>query len=54
MAAMNKDEHLKRHLDLCQQVYERMKREGTWPWPELSDSPNFGDVVDLRDTNDDA
>lgn len=36
--AMNRDEHLERHLKLCQAMYERMKREGSWPWPDSLDS----------------
>jgi len=37
---------LLRHLALCKRAYERMRREGTWPW---ADSPEFGDVVKSDD-----
>lgn len=43
---MDKEEHLRRHLELCKRVYERMKREGSWPWAEEVDSPKSEDVVD--------
>jgi hypothetical protein len=41
---MGEDEFLERYLRLCQQIYERMEREGTWPW---SDSTEPDDVIDL-------
>ena len=47
---MTNDEHLQRHLELCKRVYERMKREGSWPW---SDSPKSEDLVDSDDTKTD-
>lgn len=40
---MEHDEHLQRHLEICQQIYLRMKAEGTWPW---ADSPNSEDVLE--------
>ena len=40
---MTHDERLERHLELCKKVYERMKDEGTWPWP---DSQNFDVMVE--------
>lgn len=40
---MTPDDHLERHLELCKKVYERMKRDGSWPWPE---SPNSEDVLE--------
>lgn len=43
---MDKNEHLDRHLDLCKRVYERMRRDGTWPW---RDSPVSGDVLEYED-----
>ena len=41
---MTHDEHLEEFLAICQAVFERMRREGTWPWPE--DSTNPEDVID--------
>jgi hypothetical protein len=29
---MEKDELLIRHLELCQEIFERMARDGSWPW----------------------
>lgn len=42
---MNHDDHLKAHLKLCQRIYERMLREGSWPW-QGDDSPKSEDLVD--------
>lgn len=46
---MTHDEHLERHLELCRRIYERMLREGSWPWREKPDSPNPEDLVDSDD-----
>lgn len=37
---------LERYIALCQRVYERMKREGSWPW---ADSQKSEDLVDSED-----
>jgi hypothetical protein len=37
-------EHLERYLALCQRIYERHEREGSWPWDE--DSTPDADMVD--------
>ena len=50
---MDKGELLERHLELCKRVYERMKRDGTWPWRDEPDSPNSEDMVDSEDYDDD-
>ena len=43
------DPRLEQYLLLCQRMYERMERDGTWPWksdiPE-ADSTLSGKVVD--------
>jgi hypothetical protein len=31
-----RDPRLERYLDLCQRIYERMERDGTWPWKQQS------------------
>lgn len=41
---MTHDEHLEEFLAICQAVFERMRREGAWPWPD--DSTNSEDVID--------
>lgn len=46
MSNNDHEEHLLRYLALCQRIYERMEREGSWPW---SDSPNPEDLVESED-----
>jgi len=29
---MNNQERLERYLELCMRTYERMLKDGTWPW----------------------
>lgn len=48
---MKHDEHLEKHLELCQAVYEHLKKTGQWPWP---DSQNSEDLVESKDTNNDT
>ncbi|MFK5979707.1 MAG: hypothetical protein QM488_12565 [Rhizobiaceae bacterium] len=38
---------LEQYLALCERAYERMVREGTWPW---RDSPDFENVVESDGT----
>lgn len=42
----NLSPELERYLALCQRIYERMRRENSWPW---ADSPNSGDLVESGD-----
>jgi hypothetical protein len=44
--SMTEDEHIQRHLDICQRVYERLVAEGKWLWP---DSPKSDDVIESKD-----
>ncbi len=44
---------LERYLALCQRIYERMERDGTWPWPDEPDSPDSPDVIDSEDNPND-
>lgn len=46
---MNDRDYLEEYLEICQAVYEQMKRDGTWPWTE--DSPNSDDMVDSEDNS---
>lgn len=48
---MDKNDPLEQHFRLCQEIYERLKREGTWSWP---DSRNSDDMVESDDTSDNA
>ncbi len=38
-------DHLERYLAICQQVYERMRAEGSWPWPDDVLGDSNGDTV---------
>ena len=40
------DKHLEQYLALCQRIYERMEREGSWPFLEPEDSTKQSDVID--------
>lgn len=42
-------QHLQRYLAICQAIYERMERDGTWPW---KDSPKSEDLVESGDNPD--
>jgi len=36
------DKHLEEYLRLCHRIYERMERDGNWPWldnPPVPDEP---------------
>ncbi len=45
---------LERYLALCQLVYERMVREGAWPWPDDPDSTDPEDLVESEDNSNDV
>lgn len=45
---MTHDDHLNEHLELCKQVYERMKRENSWPWVVKVDSTERQDLIDSK------
>ncbi|MFC6637405.1 hypothetical protein GV827_17590 [Sulfitobacter sp. JBTF-M27] len=51
---MDKDEHLQRHLDLCQRVFQRMLAERSWPWKEDVDSTEPKDVIESGDISNDV
>ena len=38
---MNDDEFLDEYLELCKSIYERMEREGSWPWLDSQNSENL-------------
>lgn len=46
---MTQDEHLEEFLAICVAVFERMKREGTWPWS--TDSTLSEDVIDSENNS---
>ena len=44
---MDKEDRLKIHLEVCQRIFERMRRDGSWPWRDDGvDSPESEDVVE--------
>jgi len=40
---MKDEQSFQQFLELCKQVFERMEREGSWPW---RDSPKSEDLVE--------
>jgi len=42
---MKDDKFLEAYLELCKSIYERMEREGSWPW---SDSQNSENLVESK------
>ena len=32
--AMTEEQRFEQFIELCKRIYERMEREGSWPWPE--------------------
>ena len=43
---MDEDKFLEEYLELCKRIFERMEREGSWPW---ADSQNSEDLVESKD-----
>jgi hypothetical protein len=43
---------LLRYLALCKRVYERMEREGTWPWPDLDTAPQSPKSLNMIESRD--
>lgn len=43
---MQDREQFEAFLDLCETIYQRLKRDGEWPWP---DSLDPGDMVESED-----
>lgn len=31
---MTEEQRFEQFIELCKWIYERMEREGSWPWPE--------------------
>ena len=44
---MEPSPQLEAFFELCKRMYERMQREGTWPWP--ADSTNPENMIDSAD-----
>lgn len=43
---------LEQYLDFCQREYERMQRDGSWPWRQSDDSTLSDHLVESEDTHD--
>jgi len=50
--SMKDKQSFQQFLELCQQVFERMEREDSWPWHDQSDSPKSEDLVESEDNFD--
>lgn len=48
---MEPSPQLEAFFELCKRIYQRMEREGTWPWP--ADSTNPEDVIESDSTEND-
>ena len=46
----NHDKRLEQYLELCRRIYERMKRDGTWPW--TTDSTKTNGAVESESLDD--
>ena len=46
---MTNEQRLERYLELCRRIYERMKRDGTWPW--TTDSTKSDGAVESKSTD---
>ncbi len=44
---MDHDERLEIHMKICRQIFERMRREGSWPWREEGGSSDSDNLVEL-------
>ena len=39
---MTEEQRFEQFIELCKRIYERMEREGSWPWPdEPTDTPTL-------------
>jgi hypothetical protein len=47
---MNREQHLKEHLEICKRIFEDMQRDGSWPW---TDSPNPENLLESENSPDD-
>lgn len=34
---MSEDPRFEQFIELCKRAFERMERDGSWPWPEEED-----------------
>jgi hypothetical protein len=36
---MTDEQRFEQFIELCKRIFERMEREGSWPWPEDKGEP---------------
>ena len=43
---MTDEQRFEQFIELCKRIFERMEREGSWPWPEdeIEKPPESGDI----------
>jgi hypothetical protein len=46
------DDRLQEYFEICQRAYEKMMRDGTWPW--ATDSPNSENLIESDRNPDDV
>jgi hypothetical protein len=47
---MTEEQRFEQFIELCKRIFERMEREGAWPWPEEEiDKPPEGGGNITRD-----
>lgn len=51
-ALMEPSPQLEAFFELCKRIFERMEREGSWPW--TADSTNPQDMVDSESNHNDV
>lgn len=50
MKGMGHSGEIEAYFELCKRIFERMERDGTWPW--TADSTNPEDVIDSESSHD--
>ena len=44
---MTEEQRFEQFIELCKRIFERMEREGSWPWPEdeIEQPPESGGEI---------
>ena len=44
---MTDEQRFEQFIELCKRIFERMERDGSWPWPddEIEKPPEGGDKI---------
>jgi len=48
---MNTDQRFEDFIELCKRIFERMEREGSWPWPEDDIAPKPPTEAETRNAD---